>query len=185
VSNTEQFVLHRSPDISFTSSCTTGKDSLVFFSSPSLPTLENIEALDQTIVLLFCLGLCSVGLALGGMSGVVLLLTLDRTVGSLLATRTALECSSILGLLCTAVTARIIGLLFVSHFEAWADARVSGSVGLLAGLGTVQSEKFVSEFNLSIVPTDVLLPLLTAYAALQLTTIIALSGTAVATYINR
>jgi hypothetical protein len=109
------------------------------------PTLDNVKTLDTTIVLLFCLGLCSVCLALGGMSGIVLLLAFDGTVGSLLATRTALECGSILGLLCTAVTAHFAGLLFVSHFEAWTDTRVSGSVGFLAGLGTIQSEYTISK----------------------------------------
>jgi hypothetical protein len=81
--------------------------------------LEDIKTLDTTIVLILRLGLCSVCVALGGMSGVVLLLAFNRAVGSLFATRTALEGGSILGLLLTAVTAHVAGLLFVSHFEAW------------------------------------------------------------------
>lgn len=149
------------------------------------PTLEDVQTLDTTIVLLLRLGLCSVCLALGGMRGVALLLAFNRTVGSLLATRTALECGSILGLLCTAVTACITGLLLASHSEARTDTRVSRSVGLLAGLGTIQSEQVISNLVILQSYIDVLLPLLAAYAALQLATIITLSRTAVAAYINR
>ena len=106
-----------------------------------LPGLENIQSyITTTVILLLFLGLLSSCPTLRGMGIVVLLLTFDRAVCSLLATRTALQCTSILGLLCTAVAACIIGLLFVSLSEAWAEARVFGSVGLLAGLGAVQSE---------------------------------------------
>jgi hypothetical protein len=74
-----------------------------------------------TTGVLLCFGLFSVCLALRGMSRVVLLLTLDRAVRSLLATSTTLQCSSVLGLLCTAVAARIFGLFLTSLSEAWAE----------------------------------------------------------------
>jgi hypothetical protein len=91
----------------------------------SLPGLENIHTyITTTITLLLFLGLLSSCPAFRGMSIVVLLLTFDRAVRSLLATRTALQCASVLGLLCTAVAACIIGLFFASLLEAWAEVRV-------------------------------------------------------------
>jgi hypothetical protein len=58
-------------------------------------------------------------------------------------------------------------------------------VGPLAGIGTIQSEQVISNLVILQSYIDVLLPLLAAYAALQLAIIITLSRTAVATYIDR
>jgi len=102
------------------------------------PGLEDIHAdITTTIALLLFLGRFCFSSTLRGMSRVVLLLTFNRAVCSLLATRTALQCGSVLGLLCTAVAACIFGLLFASLSETRAETRMLRGVGLLAGPRTV------------------------------------------------
>lgn len=104
----------------------------------SSPGLEDIHAdITTAIALLLFLGRFCFSPTLRGMSRVVLLLTFNRAICSLLATRAVLQCGSVLGLLCTAVATCIFGLLFASLSETWAETRMLRGVGLLASLRTV------------------------------------------------
>lgn len=87
-----------------------------------LPGLEDIHSdITTTVALLLFLGGFSFCSTLRGVKRIVLLLTFNRAVCPLLATRTALQGVAILGLLCTAVAACILGLLFAGFSEAGAE----------------------------------------------------------------